>query len=63
MALGASVATKRIRMTVRGGVVSFSGVPVASLAPFAKTAKTLLGVKLPADEGKPAASRKRNAPR
>lgn len=44
-ALIGSTATKAVRATVRGGVVTFSGVPVDSLPAFAKL---LAGLKLPA---------------
>jgi hypothetical protein len=43
-ALAGNTATKAVRATVRGGAATFSGVPVASIATFAKT---LTSVKLP----------------
>jgi hypothetical protein len=54
-AFGGGAATKGVRSTVRGGVVTFSGVPVASLGAFAKT---LAGVKLPAPDAAPKAPKK-----
>jgi len=60
-ALARNAATNTARATVRAGVATFSGVPVASIASFAKT---LAGVKLPVAEtkAKPARSSKSVAP-
>lgn len=56
-ALAGNTATKAVRATVRGGAATFSGVPVVSIATFAKT---LASVKLPSAEpkAKPPASKK-----
>lgn len=50
-ALGGNAATRAARATVRGAVVTFSGVSVASIATFVKV---LAGVKLPDPAPKPA---------
>jgi hypothetical protein len=59
-ALAGSVATKAARATVRGGRVTFSAVPVASIPAFGKL---LAGVKLPAQDPKPAKANKAKKPR
>lgn len=58
-ALDGNAATKPTRATVRGETVTFSGVPVASLATFAKL---LAGVKIPTPAAPPAPPRKAKTP-
>lgn len=58
-ALDDNAATKPARATVRGETVTFSGVPVASLATFAKL---LAGVKIPTPAAPPATPRKAKTP-
>lgn len=42
--LGAVASLKNVRVSERGGVVSFEGVPLAALTKFARA---VLGTKLP----------------
>lgn len=58
-ALAGNASTKAARATVRGGTVTFSGLPVASLVAFAKL---LASVKLPSSAPKTVKSARKKAP-